>query len=87
MKDKIIKWLGIERYFTKKDKEWREFLGQKDKQIQILHDRFDWFMNEYHTNECVNCHKKILAHYGGFYKNFEGKVFCSNECIDKFKIK
>ncbi len=60
-------------------------LSENENRVDNSIARLDWFMNEYHANKCGVCGKPILAHYGGFYRNSEGKVFCSTECIDKNK--
>lgn len=32
-------------------------------------------LKEYSATECVQCKKPIIAHFGGFYRNFRGEVF------------
>jgi len=77
MKNIIRRWLNI----VPAKPDMTEF----EKRFAVLEEKLNWFMREYHTNMCVNCKRTILAHYGGFYRNSEGKVFCSSECIDKHK--
>ena len=41
--------------------------------------------SQYSKGICINCSNDIVAHYGGFYRNSKGQVFCSHECIEEFK--
>jgi len=38
-------------------------------------------VSKYTEATCSRCGKRIFAHYGGFYRNAEGLVFCSTECV------
>lgn len=41
-------------------------------------------LSEYNMNgACYHCYKAIIGHRAGYYKNFEGKLFCSHKCIDE----
>ena len=38
-------------------------------------------LQQYTATTCVTCNKDIMAHYGGFYRDSKGRVFCCKECI------
>ena len=84
LKKFLRKWLEVPEP-PNIDSWVKDYKKQVEAEIQKSRFRLDWFLNEYHTNTCLNCKRPILAHYGGFYRNSKGEVFCSHECIDANK--
>jgi len=77
MKEFIRKWLDIKDPLPS-----REPLSL----AEISH-AIGELLQQYSNTVCVQCDKPIIAHYGGFYRNKDGEVFCSHSCIDNNKIK
>ena len=79
MKKLIRKWLGIVAPPPFPIHLISEAEGRIEKKVE------EWFKS-YWAVECSVCHKVILAHYGGTYKNWRGQVFCSHDCIDEARV-
>lgn len=73
MKKVIQEWLGISR------------CDHKCECPKVKADVED-IIKRYWSIECSQCHKVMLAHDGGQYRNFEGRIFCSHKCIDETKV-
>ncbi len=83
MKQYIRKWLNIQDPLPPiqpRDPKDPLTLEEINKAVGEL-------LQQYSKTECVQCGKSIIAHFGGFYKNSEGKIFCSHKCIDDNKLK
>jgi hypothetical protein len=75
MKNFIKKWLDIPEKCTH-----RECTHTCITQEEIT-KAVGELLQKYTNTVCVTCGKDIVAHYGGFYRDHTGKVFCSHECI------
>lgn len=61
-------------------RKWLEIKDPKAPDLAPLEEKLDSFMAKYHPATCSICEKQIIAHYGGFYRNALGQVFCSDKC-------
>lgn len=70
MKKIIKKWLGIPN-------ECQHTCLTIDTVEKLIDDA----VAQYSETSCSTCGKKIIAHRGGFYRNAEGRVYCSHKCF------
>lgn len=75
MKEKLRKWLGMTTC---------EHVC-KCVSLKQINDEVGKILQQFSESKCVQCSKPILAHYGGFYRNSNGEVFCSSGCIEELK--
>lgn len=83
MKEWIKKWLGIDSMLNAAKAALTTHADEEIARIQNTEKAFLDVLTQYSWTTCSVCKKEILAHYGGFYRNHKGEVFCSHKCIDK----
>ena len=74
IKDKIKRWLDVQE-------SNHQCSCVSEKQVEEIVAKA---VSEYTEAKCIQCTKDIFAHYGGFYRDYKGRVFCSGKCIDEF---
>lgn len=75
-------WLGV-----KDPTELKEFdeAAVTERISQEVEKRLDTILANMHSYSCYACQKDLISGKDAIYTNFEGKKFCSHECIDKNK--
>lgn len=85
MKNWIKKWLELDtqdRLETKLEKKVDDWIQDK-----LQHEVEHWkrLFKSYSEITCTVCGKTIITYPfgGGYYREADGSVVCSNECLDK----
>ena len=73
MKNRIRSWLG----FSEEFKQQRQMIDETLSEFRKTLEKFCEI-------DCTQCGKKIVTYPygGGYYREQDGSVICSNECLD-----
>lgn len=81
MRNKLRKWLGV------KDPKEEVADIKKDLMESVKKEIEAWTQTVKAIGEieCSQCHKKVVTYPfgGGYYREADGTVYCSGECLDK----